>query len=104
MDWLFSLLDFTGSMDWVTDIFRTDIAKMTIAFTIAAHLHRRWVKKDVSEQFAKIVDAIDGVSATVSKDLAITSSRIGNVEDAVKNFDSRLGKVESILVVPKPIT
>ena len=100
MEWLFSMLDLTGSMDWVTDIFRTDIAKMTIAFTIAAHLHRRWVKKDVSEQFAKIESAINNVAATVSKDLAAHQARLDSVQEVVVRIDSRVKILESL----KPIT
>ncbi len=94
MDWLFSVLDFPGIGDWATELFKTDIAKMTIAFTIAAHMHRRWVKKDVSEQFTKIVGAIDNVALTVSKDLAAHSARLDRVENVVTKIDARLSFVE----------
>ncbi len=97
MDFIFNHLSGFGVYDWVLSVFQTDIAKMTVAFTLAAHLHRRWVRKDVSEQFLKITTAIDNVAATVSKDLTAHRERLGKIEDVVLKLDSRVTQLE----VPK---
>lgn len=86
MEWIFSLLNFTGTYDWMVSVLQTDIAKMTVAFTIAAHLHRRWVKKDVEEMFSKIAASIDNVAATVSKDLQAGRERFERIENSVESL------------------
>lgn len=68
-------------VDWLHEIFREDIAKQTIAFLIAASLHRRWVKKDMAEQFALLRGAIDHVSEALGVRIQGLEERIKRVEE-----------------------
>jgi hypothetical protein len=90
-DQLWTLLESFGVTGFLVEILQTDFAKMTIAFTIAARFHRRWVKKDTAEQFLNVTKAIDNVAAMVSKDLAAHTAKLGQVEEKVS---VRLGQVE----------
>ncbi len=101
MEWLFNGFLSLGIYDWAASVLQTDISKMTIAFTIAAQLHRRWVRKDVAEQFTKISASIDNVAATVSKDLYMHRERLVRIEDVVVKLDSRVTYFRIYLLLKK---
>ncbi len=98
MDWIFDavsgLLGQFGVTEWARELLHTDVAKMTIAFTIAAQLHRRWVKKDVAEAFGKLEAAINNVAKTVSQDFAAHTKRLESIENGVAGLDSRVKVLE----------
>ncbi len=88
--WAYSLWSFQGVQDWFMSVFQTDIAKMTVAFTIAAQLHRRWVKKDTAEQFGKITNAIEAVAERVTKGLMEHGAQLTKTRDEVKEIREKL--------------
>lgn len=74
-------------MDWLTEFLHSDIAKMTLAFAIAARLHRSWVRKDMAQQFSLIRESIDHVAD-------VMSSRIDNLDNRIGRLESRNDEVQ----------
>jgi hypothetical protein len=98
LDYVITVLEATGFGEWFAELFRSDVAKMTLAFTIAAQMHRRWVKKDVTEQFGKLEGAINNVARNLSQDFAVHNSRLEKIENGLANLDNRIRVVETIQV------
>lgn len=71
-------------------LLQSEVMKMTVAFMIAARLHRGWVRKDMAEQFSKITDSIDKVAERVSTGLALHSIRIDELNSRVDNVEEQL--------------
>ncbi len=88
MDLISGLL---GSFDfisgWLGELMHAEVMKMTLAFMIAARLHRQWVRKDMVEQFAKITNAIDNVALTMSAGFESHSSKIEGLERRVDKLE-----------------
>lgn len=90
-----SLLDLVGAFgltEWLTSLLQHEVTKMTIAFMIAARLHRKWVKKDMAEQFSKITASIDKLSDRLAEDLGSHSKRIDDLSLRVQNVETRLSQ------------
>lgn len=96
MDWIFDLLSQVGVTEWARELLHTDVAKMTIAFTVAAQLHRRWVRKDVTFQFEKVTAAINNVADTVSKGFQAHTQRFEKIEASVSGLDNRIKNLEHV--------
>lgn len=82
-----NILDFI--VNYAEQFFQTDVARMTIAFLIAARLHRKWVKKDVAEQIAGITNAIDNLSNTLTATVKYESKRIDGLTVRVDNLERK---------------
>ena len=82
------LLDLLGS-PWLTDALQSEMTKMTLSFIIAARLHRKWVKKDLSEQFKILTDAINNVTSSLSDGLALHSKRIDELSNRVDDLEHK---------------
>lgn len=65
------------------------VMKMTMAFLIAARLHRSWVKKDITEQFKILTLSIDKLSDVVSKGFESNSKRLDEHAKRLDNLESR---------------
>jgi len=81
-------------MSLVSDAWRIEAVKMTFAFTLAAWMHRTWVKKDMSLQFDKITDAINNVAITLRQDLEAQTNRLVKLEDNVGKLSDRVENLE----------
>ena len=82
MDAVLNLVAALPLGEWLRAVFHEDVAKQTVAFLIAASLHRRWVKKDMAEQFGLLRGAIDHVSDALG-------GRIQGLEDRVRKVEER---------------
>lgn len=60
-----------------------EFTKMTLAFTLAAWIHRGWMRKD----FNKLVDAVNNLGTALG-------GRVGKVEDDVSNLKNRMTILE----------
>lgn len=58
---------------------------MTLAFIIAARLHRKWIKQDI----VSLTDAINNVAKTVSQGLALHSKRIDELTERVDDLEKK---------------
>lgn len=81
MDSVLNLVAALPLGEWLRAVFHEDVAKQTVAFLIAASLHRRWVKKDMAEQFALLRGAIDHVSEALGVRIQGLEERIKRVEE-----------------------
>jgi hypothetical protein len=70
-------------------LLNTEVAKMTIAFLIAARLHRKWVKKDVFEQVKNITEAINNLGVSMNKSISSQSLRIDELSTRVDNLERK---------------
>lgn len=75
---------------WAGEILQAEVTKMTIAFMLAARLHRRWVKKDMSEQFSKITEAINNVADRLTLDLSNHSERIDDLRSRMTAVEGKI--------------
>lgn len=73
--------------EYANSVLNTEVAKMTVAFLIAARLHRRWVKKDVMQQVKGITDAIDNLSESMKQTITNESKRIDELSTRVDNLE-----------------
>jgi len=76
---------------WLGDMLQSEIIKMTIAFMLAARLHRQWVKKDMTEQFGKITSAIDNLADKLTSDIRFHSERIDDLSSRVTTVERKIG-------------
>ncbi len=74
---------------WAGELLQSEVTKMTIAFMVAARLHRRWVKKDMTEQFSRIAESIDKVADRLSLDLSYHSERIDDLAHRVSELEEK---------------
>ncbi len=81
MDSLINLIGSDFLVDIAKDSMRSDIAHMTIAFIIAAALHRSWVRKDITEQFSLITKSIDNLTSVMGTRIDNLDHRINRLED-----------------------
>lgn len=88
-DLLPSLLENDLFFNWIGDLMHAEVSKMTLAFIVAARLHRGWVKKDMEVQFLTITSAIDNVADKVAKGLELHSKRIDELHDRVAKLEKR---------------
>jgi len=72
---------------WLGELFSYEITKMTIAFTIAARLHRAWVRKDIREQVSHVTDAIDRVATVLAADIRDIRSDVGGLGARVTTLE-----------------
>jgi hypothetical protein len=68
---------------WLTQLLQSEVAKMTLAFMLAARLHRAWVRKDMSEQFSLLRRSIDHVAEVIGKRIDSLDVRIGRIEKKI---------------------
>lgn len=78
----------------ISEAVKTDYIKMTAAFTAAAYMHRRWVKKDMKEHFATFTEALNKVARTVADGLANHSQRIDGLESNIQTLTNRVDTLE----------
>jgi hypothetical protein len=78
-------LDLSPLVNGASKILESDVSRMTTAFLIAAYLHRGWVKKDMSEQFSKLTEAIEHVAVVMSKRMDGLDERVVRLEDKISN-------------------
>jgi len=81
MDSILHLVGVTPGIPWLSELLSAEVTKMTIAFMIAARLHRQWVKKDMTEQFGRVTEAINNVADKLTLDLRNHESRIQALEE-----------------------
>lgn len=74
---------------WEHEFFR-----MTAAFTLAAWMHRNWVRKDMGEHFSTITAAINNVANKLSDDLQAHGQRIDKLENSVNGLSQRVDTLE----------
>lgn len=82
MDFILGLVGAAPLFDWMRELLHADVAKQTLAFLIAAGLHRRWVKKDMAEQFGLLRGTIDHVAE-------VMSSRIDGLDRRVESLEKK---------------
>lgn len=58
----------------------SDFIHMTLAFIVAAALHRRWVKKDMHEHFKLITNSIDNVARVMGARIDGIDLRLNRLE------------------------
>lgn len=92
MEWITYVFDF--GFDWLADALQSEVGKMTIAFMVAARLHRRWVKKDMAEQFGKITAAIEKVAVSVGADLSKHTELLTGLREDVNDLDEKFVKLD----------
>lgn len=72
----------------LSKVFEGEVAKNTIAFLIAAYLHRGWVKKDMAEHFKKLTESIEHVAKAMSSRMDGIDRRVETLETRVHSKDS----------------
>ena len=82
MDFLLNTLGNESLTHFLSESMKSDVFKMTIAFLIAARLHRKWVKKDMSEQFTLLRGAIDHVAEVMGRRIDGLDLRIDRLEQS----------------------
>jgi len=87
MDALLELIAAGPVFDWLGELLQSEVAKMTLAFMVAARLHRAWVKKDMTEQFARITSSIDNLADRLTMDLTQHSRRIDDLSSRVTRLE-----------------
>lgn len=81
MDFLLSLVQGDFVFTWLGEVFQSEVAKMTIAFMVAARLHRQWVKKDMAEFRDAITKSLDHVADALSRRMDEFDRRLSQVEE-----------------------
>lgn len=75
------------------DVFlQSEILKMTLAFLVAARMHRKWVKKDMETATTTLTEAIEKVSKNVSDSHNAQSKRIDELSERVSNLERSILK------------
>lgn len=77
---------------WFAELIQSEVAKMTFAFMLAARLHRAWVKKDMTEQFASITAAINNVADKLTLELNHHSKRVDDIGERVSSLERKITK------------
>lgn len=81
MSSIFSLITSDSLVDTLKESIGSDITHMTLAFIIAAALHRKWVKKDMREHFKLITESIDNVAKVIGARIDGIDLRLNRLED-----------------------
>lgn len=85
-------------MENLTDILSAvaghQVTHFTFAFTMAAWLHSHQVKKEISNQFQKIVMSIDNVAKALKNDLDAQTHRLNQLETGVLVLAKRVDNLE----------
>lgn len=75
-------------LSYLGELLHSEVAKMTVAFTIAARAHQYWVKKNIAEHVAFVTEqmtllrnSIDHVAVAMGSRLDEHDERIGRLED-----------------------
>lgn len=89
MDFFLNFVDPELVKSWAMDTLKTDFAKMTMAFTIAAWLHRGWVKKDIKSYFNALTAAIDNVAEKVGTEVSSVKKDIAKITTRVEALEKR---------------
>ena len=84
MEWILSLMG-----DGLVHVGNSEIGKMTLAFIIAARLHRKWVKADVIEQVSALTKSIDNMSEKLSKGIQDQGLRIDDLSHRVNVLENK---------------
>jgi len=71
-------------VNYLSDALQSEVFKMTLAFMLAARLHRGWVKKDMAEQFGRITESIDNVAEKMRLGFENHEARISALEKGKK--------------------
>lgn len=67
--------------NWGSELLSAEVTKMTLAFMIAARLHRAWVRKDMSEQFGLLRQSIEHVADSLGRRLDAHEVRLDKLEN-----------------------
>lgn len=76
-----------GLVNWGSELLNAEVTRMTLAFLIAARLHRRWVKKDVTEQISGVTEAINNLSSSMRDNFNHQTKRIDELSQRVDNLE-----------------
>lgn len=80
MDLLLSLFHSDAVINYLHELLHAEVLKMTVAFTVAARLHRSWVKRDMTDQFAVLTESINHVARSMGSRLDGLDERIDRIE------------------------
>lgn len=80
MDFIWSIFSSDFILDFGKEALHSEVIKYTIAFLIAARLHRRWVKEDMAKQFSLLRESIDHVADVMGKRIDDLDDRIDRIE------------------------
>jgi hypothetical protein len=84
-----STVDADTVVSFLGDAFKADFTKMTLAFTVAAWLHRSWVKKDIKSYFNALTAAIDNVADKVSGEMVSMKKDMLNIATRVEALEKK---------------
>jgi hypothetical protein len=87
VDIIVEMINSGAISQWLGERANSGFTQNTLSFLIAAWMHRKWVKKDITEQFGNITQAINNVADTVSRDLASHSKRIDDLSGRVSKLE-----------------
>lgn len=80
MDVLLQIVGEGPIFSWLAELLQSEVAKMTLAFMLAARLHRQWIKKDLAEQFSLLRRSIDHVAEVMGKRIDSLDARVEKLE------------------------
>ncbi len=94
MDWLLQMLSPEQLQAVLGQAFSSEVFKFSCAFSLAAMIHAKQVRKEIGIQFTGAITAINDLTSVLRQDLEKQSKRIGMIEAAVGKIDGRLTKIE----------
>lgn len=87
-------MDLDQIQSFLTDAIQHEVVKWSVAFSIAAFVHSRQIRKEIRFQVGNITDSIKDVARTLKEDLDKQGKRLDNVETGIKHINSRVVKLE----------
>lgn len=73
-------------MEYGSALLKHNFTQMSLAFTLAAWLHRGWVKKDIKGYFLSLTTSIDNVADKVGGEMTAMKKDIQNLHERIDKY------------------
>lgn len=90
---------FASFQSFLGEAFSHQVTQFGLAFTFAAYIHARQVRKEIALQMSNVASSIDEVTKALKEDLGKQGERLIKVEDGVQKLNNRVEKLETKEIV-----
>lgn len=94
--WALTTFDYQAVGSFMSDAWQSDFVRMTSAFTCAAIIHQRGMKKQIALAVTSLSMSIDNLTKTVSQDLSKHSKALSDLKNNYDNINTRVSKLETL--------
>ena len=81
-------------VSFLSETAASKVAQYGFFFTLAAWIHAGRVKKEISNQFSPLTEAINNVASTLKDDLAMQAERLDTMEKNFTGLTIRVDRLE----------